>query len=103
VVLLSDFMHLMSIDRFDIIKMDIESAEQQVFSGDPGIKKIVQETKIFVAETHERFTPESAAPMRELFINDLGHRQFLDDENEIFLHPSLFPEECRPSRKPRAL
>jgi len=101
VVLLSEFMRLLSIPRFDLIKMDIESAERQVFSGDPGIRRIMKETKVFVAETHERLIPKSAAPMREVF-DDLGHRHFLDDENEIFLHPSLFPDDCRTRKKIRA-
>ena len=94
VVLLSEFMRLMSIPSFDLIKMDIESAEKQVFSGDPGIQAIMEKTKVFVAETHERFTPGSSAPMFEMF-EKLGFLHYLDDENDIFLHPDLMSVDCK--------
>lgn len=83
VALLSNVMKAYNIPAFDIIKMDIEGAELQVFR-EESTKDIMAAATVFVIELHERFVAGSDAAVMGLF-KELPFTEFFDDENNIWI------------------
>lgn len=81
--LLSNIMKTFNIPSFDIIKMDIEGAELQVFEEET-IKGIVANSTVFAIELHERYVANSEAAVRDVFA-DLPFQEFWDDENTVWV------------------
>ena len=83
VALLANVMKAFNIPSFDIIKMDIEGAELQVFK-EESMKDIVAKTTVFAIELHERYVANSEAAVRDVFAG-LPFQEFWDDENTIWV------------------
>ena len=83
VALLENVMKAFNIPHFDIIKMDIEGAELQVFQVE-SMKDIVARSTVFAIELHERYVAHSEAAVRDVFA-ELPFQEFWDDENTVWV------------------
>ena len=83
VALLANVMKAFNIPHFDIIKMDIEGAELQVFR-EKSMKGIVANCTVFAIELHERYVAHSEAAVKDVF-GELPFEQFWDDENTVWI------------------
>ena len=90
VALLANVMKTFNIPHFDIIKMDIEGAELQVFR-EESMRGIVVKCTVFAIELHERYVAHSEAAVRDVF-GDLPFEQFWDDENTVWVSKAFMKE-----------
>ena len=77
--LMSDF----KVDRIDILKMDIEGSEQEVFESD--YENWLPKTKCIIIEFHDRMREGSSAIVRET-IAKYNFSSFENGENVVFIN-----------------
>ncbi len=88
-VCMDEIMRAFSMPRLDIVKMDIEGSEYEVFS--PGCESWLSETRVIMLETHERIRPGTEQRVN----NAMAAQGFLrsrSGETDIFYRQ---PARCR--------
>eukprot|EP00897_Mesotaenium_endlicherianum_P004030 jgi/Mesen1/3655/ME000200S02731 len=85
---LEDVMRANNFPRFDLIKMDIEGAEVQVFR-EPGMKRILANTQVFIGELHT-WVPGAHETVHRAFAEIGGFLHFHFDENDVWIRSSMF-------------
>lgn len=88
-ITLSTLMANAGADTIDILKMDIEGAEYQIFSS--GNNEWLRRVRMLIVELHESIHPG----VEELFMKAAGsvpHRMFVKGENTILMNTGLIRE-----------
>ena len=80
-VSVGDIIHDCSIDSFDIIKMDIEGSEREVFEK---YDSSMDKTACFIIETHDRYIPGTSEFINNL-LTEKGYSRSTKGENEVYI------------------
>lgn len=82
---LNTIMEQYEMDYIDILKMDIEGSELEVFSENTAW---IDKTQVVIVETHERFRPESDCIVTKKLI-DKKYCMEMNGENKVFWLPKI--------------
>lgn len=73
----------------DILKLDIEGSELELFGSAETVSTIQAQVRCVIVETHDRFRPGSYAAVNQAL---KGWSKSLVGENQVFLNPA-FPKQ----------
>jgi FkbM family methyltransferase len=80
---MSDLIRIRGISQIDILKMDIEGAEREVF-GSPDVSDWLQHVRMLIVELHERYSPGCSAEFERAVAAFISKR-WKSGENEVAL------------------